>query len=186
LRIQQGLATAVPASDPLPLFKRVRAEWVRQLRHGWDAVGNRWNQWVLGYTPERQTRFLASIGLPDVTWQQMVMALTLATGTLLLMFALMMLWRLRAHRVEEVQKLWLRFCRAMAARGLPRKPSEGPRDYAARISRTWPHLAQRVEPLSTLYIRMRYGEQRTALHLAQLRNLIRGLDRHATRSSIRA
>jgi hypothetical protein len=177
LRIRQGLATAVPAGDPLPLFKRVRAEWLHQLRHSWDAMSNRWNQWVLGYTPERQSRFLANFGLPDVSWQQMVAALAVATGSLLLVFALTMFWRVRVRRAEEVQRLWLRFCTAMASRGLPRKPSEGPRDYARRIARTRPHLAPHVEPLSALYIRTRYGEQRTAAHLAQMRSLIRSLSR---------
>lgn len=177
LRIQQGLATAVPATDPLPMFKRVRAGWVRQLRHGWDAVSNRWNQWVLGYTPERQNRFLASIGLPDVNWQQMVAALTAATGALLLTFALVMFWRLRRRRVDEVQRLWLRFCHAMAARGVARKRAEGPRDFAARVTRARPQIEDPVRRLSALYIQMRYGEARGALQLATLRSLVRELSR---------
>jgi transglutaminase-like putative cysteine protease len=169
LRIQQGLANAVPATDPLPLFKRVRAEWLRSARHTWDAVSNSWNQWVLGYSPERQTRFLSSIGLPDVTWQDMVIALSAATGALMLAFALVMVRRLRSKEVEQVQRAWLAFCASMAARGVQRGRSEGPRDFAQRSIQTIPALRDEIETVARLYIALRYGPSPDSRLTARLR-----------------
>jgi transglutaminase-like putative cysteine protease len=176
LRIQQGLANAVPATDPLPLIRRVRSDWVRSARHTWDALSNSWNQWVLGYTPDRQTRFLASIGFPDVTWQDMVIALTVATGTLLLAFALAMAYRLRAREVDQVQRTWMAFCAAMAARGLERRQSEGPRDFAKRSAGAVPLLRDKIQVVASLYIRLRYGRQFDPLLLAQLRAAVASLE----------
>jgi transglutaminase-like putative cysteine protease len=55
-RIDLNLAAAVPAGDPLPLLMRVDLAWLRDIRFRWEAVANTWNQWVLGYNPERQRR----------------------------------------------------------------------------------------------------------------------------------
>ncbi len=157
LRIQQGLATAAPATDPQPLFRRARIEWLRQARDTWDAVTNSWNQWVLGYSPERQSRFLNSFGLSNVSWQDMVIALMLATGVLILAFATTMFLRLRARSSDEVQRAWLGFCEAMAKRGAARGKSEGPRDFTSRLVARFPDLRERVETIGALYVRMRYG-----------------------------
>jgi len=175
LRIQQGLANALPASDPLPLFRRVRADWLRSARHTWDAVSNGWNQWVLGYTPERQTRFLSAIGFPDISWRDMVIALWAATGSLMLVFALAMVRRLRAKEADQVQRCWLAFCASMAARGVHRRRSEGPRDFAQRSAQTVPALRDRIDNIAGLYIQMRYGRGDPAL-LAQLRAAVARID----------
>ena len=59
LRIERGLAAAVPETDQASLRARNRLEWLRKARFAWDAVANSWNQWVLGYNPDRQVRFLS-------------------------------------------------------------------------------------------------------------------------------
>ena len=38
------------------------AELFPNLRHEWDTVNNLWNQWALGYGPDRQQELLAKIG----------------------------------------------------------------------------------------------------------------------------
>src|SRR5262249_11962532 len=48
LRIERGLAAAVPEADR-PLIERRNFDWLKQARYAWDAVANSWNQWVLGY-----------------------------------------------------------------------------------------------------------------------------------------
>jgi transglutaminase-like putative cysteine protease len=177
MRIQQGLANAVPATDPLPLFRRVRADWLRTVRHTWDAVSNSWNQWVLGYSPERQTRFLSSLGFPQITWQDMVIALSVTTGALIAGFAAVMMRRLRSGQVDQVQRAWLAFCAAMAARGVSRRLSEGPRDFSRRCAQTVPVLRERIESVTRMYIRLRYGRDRGPELLAQLRAAIASIER---------
>ncbi len=168
-RVETGLAAAVPATDPLPLLRRTSAAWLRELRYTFDAMTNAWNQWVLAYTPERQRNFLGSIGLSNVDWQDMVIALFVATGAVLLVVALAMLRRFAAPPADPAQRIWLRFCDALAARGVTRRLHEGPRDFALRSGTQLPRLRARIERVAKLYVRLRYGAERSAALAAELK-----------------
>ena len=68
----------------------------------------------------------------------------------------------RESRVESPEALppYRRLCRKLERRGIQRRPSEGPRDYCARVCRERPELAQRVQRLTELYIQLRYAGNR--------------------------
>ncbi|MEX0959470.1 MAG: DUF3488 and transglutaminase-like domain-containing protein [Burkholderiales bacterium] len=171
-RVSFGVSRAVPETDPLPLLRRTGVNWLRSARHTWDAVTNSWNQWVLGYSRERQSQFFASIGLPNVTWRDMVIVLFFATGAILLVFAFGMLRKLARRTSDPAQRAWQKFCDTMAARGVPRRSWEGPRDFTARIAAQFPETRERIERIGSLYIRLRYGGQRDARQLEQLRKAV--------------
>ncbi|MDX1527371.1 MAG: DUF3488 and transglutaminase-like domain-containing protein, partial [Gammaproteobacteria bacterium] len=74
-RIESGMEAALPrpigprahniqASEPMG-----RA-W-RNLRHGWEALNNAWNEWVLGYGPERQRRLLNQFGIDSTSFTRL-------------------------------------------------------------------------------------------------------------------
>ncbi|HVY08393.1 MAG TPA: DUF3488 and transglutaminase-like domain-containing protein [Burkholderiales bacterium] len=174
LRIQRGLSAAVPEAER-PLLERRNLDWLRQARYAWDAVANSWNQWVLGYNTERQGRFLSQFGLSDVSWQDLVIILAVVCGSILLGLSLALLYRMTARRVDPVQRTYLAFCAAMAKRGAERRPSEGPRDFAARIARQFPELKDAAQDISALYISLRYGQPGQAGKLDTLRRAVRAL-----------
>jgi len=169
LRIERGLAAAVPDTDRASLRARNRHEWMRKARFALDAIANSWNQWVLGYNPERQVRFLSQIGLTEATWQNMVIALIATSGGILLVLALALLVRLTAQRLDPVQRAYAKFCHAMARRGAPRKPSEGPRDFAARVSLQFPQLREAVQRIAAQYVALRYGGEKDRRVLEEFR-----------------
>jgi transglutaminase-like putative cysteine protease len=156
-RIELNLAAAVPAGDPLPLLMRADIEWLRDLRFHWDAIANDWNQWVLGYNPQRQRDFLARLGMPDPDWRRMIMALSILCG--LVLFALGV-WAVHQRRKSDpALAQWLRLCRRLERRGLPRHAWEGPIDYARRIAAVRPDLAGDALAVAKLYSAVRYGRR---------------------------
>jgi transglutaminase-like putative cysteine protease len=175
LRIERGLAAAVPEIDR-PLLARNSFEWLKQARYAWDAVANTWNQWVLGYNPDRQMRFLAQFGLAEVTWQNMVIILTAVSGIIILALSLALLIRINAQSPDPVQRTYLSYCDAMAKRGAARKPSEGPRDFAARVSMQFPELRETAQKISALYVSLRYGRGDNRGKLQALRDAVRTLN----------
>ncbi len=174
LRIERGLAAAVPETER-PLLARNRFDWLKEARYAWDAVGNTWNQWVLGYNPDRQTRFLAQFGLAEVTWQNMVIILIAVSILIILALSLSLLFRINAQRPDPVQRAYLAYCAAMAKRGATRKPSEGPRDFAARVSMQFPEVRETAHKVSELYVSLRYGKEGGCDKLQELRDAVRTL-----------
>jgi len=174
LRIERGLAAAVPDIDR-PLLTRSSFEWLKQTRYAWDAVANSWNQWVLGYNPDRQMRFLAQFGLKDVSWQNMVIMLSAVSVMIVLVLSLALLFRINTRRLDPVQRAYLAYCDLMAKRGAARKFTEGPRDFAARISLQFPELRESAQKISALYVLLRYGSGGKDGKLEELRDEVRRL-----------
>ncbi|MBC8007194.1 MAG: DUF3488 domain-containing transglutaminase family protein [Prolixibacteraceae bacterium] len=175
LRIERGLAAAVPEINR-PMLARSTLEWLKQARYAWDAVANNWNQWVLGYNPDRQQRFLVQFGLAEVTWQNLVIILTAVSGIIILALSLALLLRINAQRPDPVQRAYLSYCNAMAKRGAARKLSEGPRDFAARVSMQFPELKESAQKISALYVSLRYGRGDDRGDLQALREAVRTLN----------
>ena len=165
-RVDQGLEAALPG-EAIPGYFFNAHPWVGQLRNVWDALNNGWNQWILAYGPELQSRFFSDIGLAYGNWLQLVLALLIAICAILLLIWLVLWWRHRAPRPSAVQRDYLRFCRKLANRGLARAGNEGPLDYAQRVSRVRPDLAASVRGISALYISLRYARNGDARAFAR-------------------
>jgi len=172
LRVESGIAAAVPATDPLPLLVRQNYPWLRQARFIWDAMANDWNQWVLGYTQQRQAQFLTQLGMSEATWQNMAIALLVASGFIMLGLAGTILWRLRTAPRDPVQKAYHNFCGKLAKKGLARRPAEGPQDYALRLAQAKPRQVQPIHSISELYIALRYGTLAGKPAVRRLRQLV--------------
>jgi transglutaminase-like putative cysteine protease len=171
VRVESGVAAAVPATDPLPLMARTTLTWLRGLRYNWDALANKWNQLVLGYNPERQREFLTRIGMNEPSWENMALTLFWGAGGLL---ALLTAWLLRRMRtIDPVQRMWLRFCAKLGKSGCPRADHEGPADFVERSAARYPAMAERIRAIGARYIALRYGESADARILAELRLLVR-------------
>jgi transglutaminase-like putative cysteine protease len=154
-RIEQNLAAAVPAGSNVPFMARLDLSLLREVRLRLDAVANTWNQWVIGYNPERQREFLNRLGMRAPDWRQMTATMAVLAGMVLLGLTA---WALRQRRhTDAVQRIWLRLCRKLERRGLPRAPWEGPLAYAARIAARFPESATEIRAISTLYGHLRYG-----------------------------
>ena len=172
LRVESGIAAAVPASDPLPLLVRGDIEWLRQLRFTWDSLANSWNQWVLGYNPDRQFWLLSRVGLDRATWQMLAFILVAVTALITIGYAFAMLRILRRRAKDPVATIYARFCRKLARRGAQRAPSEGPADFATRAVAQFPDAAKAIAEITERYIKLRYGTLRGSDEVRQLRRLV--------------
>jgi hypothetical protein len=154
-RIEQGIVAALPAGEPLPGIIRLDADWLRDLRNRWEAANNTWNQWVLGYNPQRQREVLARLGLHDPDWRSMAASLAVLCGLSLLLIGLWTLPRRRA--ADPVQRAWQRYCARLSQLGVRRATWEGPLDFAQRVEREKPELAALTHDAADCYAQLRYG-----------------------------
>ena len=120
----------------------------------WDAANAKWNEWILGYGPENQQRFMDWLGMDDPDWRQMMLTLVaIVTGlTMLISFALML--RYRPPRRDRAAVLYGRFVRKS---GLQPATGETPRVFALRVQRETPLPAEAVHSITDTYLDVRYG-----------------------------
>ncbi|MDE2090752.1 MAG: DUF3488 domain-containing protein [Gammaproteobacteria bacterium] len=156
-RVDDSLAAALPGSE-VPGYLFDTHPWLANLRNTWDAVNNGWNQWVLAYGPELQQRLFAHIGVDYSNWLQLTLALLVLVGGTLALVWFLLWWRGRAPTPSSVVRDYRRFCHRLTQVGLARRPNEGPLNYAKRVMRKRPDLAEHVKAITTLYINLRYVE----------------------------
>lgn len=169
-RISSNVVAAVPEGEALPFLARTDLAWLRELRNRMDAVANGWNQWVLGYTPQRQREFLQGLGLEAPDWQTMTAVLTVLSGLVLLILTAWILYQRK--EIDPARRAWLRFARRLSAVGVTWQPWEGPRDFARRAAQLKPQLAPRIAEIASAYEDLRYGPSPTPRALGRLKRLV--------------
>ncbi|WP_291995030.1 DUF3488 and DUF4129 domain-containing transglutaminase family protein [Candidatus Accumulibacter sp. ACC003] len=156
-RIEQGIAASLPAGEALPIVIRLDNDWLRQLHNRWEAANNTWNQWVLGYNPQRQREVLSRFGWRDADWRRMSASLAVLCGVALLLVAVWTLPRRRA--VDPIQRAWQKYCGQLQQRGIARAEWEGPGDFAQRVARERPELGELTREAAGYYAELRYGQR---------------------------
>ncbi len=160
-RIESGMEAAIPrpigpralniqASEP------VRRAW-RNLRQGWEALNNAWNEWVLGYGPERQRRLLNQFGIDSTSFTRLAVWLIFCVLALLAAISLLLARRPRTR--DPALRAYRRFQNKLARAGLDRVPGEGPLDFSQRIIRARPDLSAEVQRITELYVAIRYTRE---------------------------
>jgi len=172
-RIEVGLAAALPSSEPIPGAIRLDVSWLRQARFALDAVANGWNQWVLGYGKDRQTRLLSRLGMGKVNWQQLTLILMLCTAVATALLSLSLLREIHFRRPAAEVRHYRRFQRKLRSAGIATRSGEAPLAYAERAmaaNQTW---APAIATITTLYLEIRYGGLNTPERRARLERAVR-------------
>jgi transglutaminase-like putative cysteine protease len=189
-RIEHALDLSALESGAPVRFRLIEggplADGWRGLRYAFDTLNNGWNQWVLSYGPARQRELLAALGIKQVNWKAMVLVLAALISAFLSGVAAWMFLR-KPSQSDPVLQVWNAYCRRLGQLGMQRKPGEGPRDYSRRVVAYRPELASHVNPITDMYIRLRYDNpEKPAVLLSQLRHRVRQFARRGKRKRMRA
>lgn len=145
------------ATKPSRIFKtNWLTQQIKQMRFAWDAVNNRWNQWILGYNNKKQKAFFAAIGIPEISWQGLSQLLFSILGVLTGILALMVFSN-KANKKDEVQYYYFKFLKKLKKQNLVKNLSEGADDFCLRAIITLPEQKNAIEQISLLYQQLRYA-----------------------------
>jgi transglutaminase-like putative cysteine protease len=158
-----------PANALTQALITVNPRFASSLRAVWDAANNRWNQWVLNYTQDKQFELLKNLGFDSPNWQDLVYVLIVILVSLSLLGALWALWERHQHDP------WLRLLHAAAQRldraGITTQEPLTPRKLTKSIQSNPnldPLLYQEVVQWLLRMEQWRYGAQ-SAVNLTALR-----------------
>lgn len=113
------------------IFGNVNPALALNLRAAWDAVNNRWNQWILNYTQTSQFDLLKKIGFKEPNWQDLVYLLCAIVVGLSLLGAAWSAWERHQHDP------WLRLLHLallkLKTAGMALTPNSTPRQMAQQL-----------------------------------------------------
>ncbi len=172
-RIETGIVGAVPSGDPLPGFIQIDTNWIRSLRHRWEAFNNGWNQWVLGYNSDRQRELLSRLGFTQIDWRTLGILLISACTLVLLVVSAWTLYR--RPRVDPALRLWRRALQRLHQRGIACHEWEAPLALAKRVRQEKPEIGAAITSVAASYCAVRYG--REPAEIETLRRAVSALPR---------
>lgn len=162
-RIEQGVNIDLQIASGLVNFSAIDlgsqgdriVNFYKQFRQAWQAADYQWQRWVINYNTEHQTNFLSSLGLQDVyTMLQWLFAImsVLTLG----LFAWLMK---QPKKPKDLALYWYeKFCVKLAKANLVKLPSETASAFAVRVNKSYPNLTGRVNEITELYLKIRYGK----------------------------
>jgi len=161
-RIEGGITTAMLGDEPLPALIQINSGWLKSLRHRWEAINNGWNQWVLGYNPERQRALLQRFGIDNPRWQTFGWLLLATCGAVLLAVSAWILYQ--RPRLDPARKLWNKALRRLKRRHIGCADWEAPLALAERLQRAHPEVGGAMAEIARQYVAARYGRNPNNLH----------------------
>jgi protein-glutamine gamma-glutamyltransferase len=123
-----------------------------QLRR--EQVETNWDNLVLSYDPEVQTRLAQALGMGEKARLELLLVCLIAGGICLIVFKK---WVVRKSPVSPVENLYAAFCRNMAQRGVPRAAWEGPLAYTERVAEAFPDDKLAIQHVGSIVAHARYG-----------------------------
>ena len=131
---------------------------LKNMRFAWDAVNNRWNQWVLGYNNKKQKAFFAAIGIPEISWQGLSQLLFGFLAVLTAILAFVIFSGQRKNK-DVTQNIYFKFIKKVNKRGIKKLLSEGASSFCQRASLKLPKDKKRMEEITFLYQELRYKKE---------------------------
>ena len=129
--------------------------FLSRLALSWDAINAGWNRWVLSFGPKSQETIMTLIGIDEPSVEYLTVALGVSTTTFLIILGLLQR-RSNRPREDRLQNSYNDLCARVGQAARPRRPHEGPQEYAEAICRLRPDLRTEVERLFAMYIDLRY------------------------------
>ena len=159
----EGLGTAWGFSAPSRL--------AHNLTLAVDALNAKWNEWVLGYGPENQNKFMEWLGMRDPSWRKMMLTMIAAVFFLIAVISVLLALRYRSPDKDPAAILYQRFTKKT---GLEPETGETAARFArrARLANVLPRST--IDSVTTAYYEARYGPADAAA-IMRLKNAVRAI-----------
>jgi transglutaminase-like putative cysteine protease len=125
-----------------------------QATMAWDMINAKWNDWILGYGPDKQNSFMQWLGMHEPTWRKMMLTLIALVVGIIMLISLMLIWRYQPPRRDEAALLYARFVKKT---GIEPRTGETARLFALRARDSGRLPAATVDRVTEAYLDARYG-----------------------------
>lgn len=147
-------------------------EWIRSLKNNFDLLQRNWNEWVIAFGLEQQSRLFQPFGLERLDSTKLVLILVVAISLIAaLMSPLLLRLRISSNR-DAAAKIWDSFRRKLDKAGISTSAAMTPEELGRAATAVNPGEAEEIGRISALYRQIRYAPN--APSLESLRKAVRG------------
>lgn len=154
-RVQRGRSLVPRPGLVAGAVNRLNPALATRLRNAWEAVNNRWNQWVLNYSRGQQFDLLRELGFETPGWEDLAKLLIGLLCTAALAGAGWAWWD--RHHQDPWQRLQKQVLRRLQALGVAVAPHHAPRERAAQVRDALGPAGEDLARLLDELDRQRYG-----------------------------
>jgi len=119
-----------------------------------DALNAKWNDWILGYGPDRQNELMEWLGMDDPDWQKMMFTLIGLLVGLITLISFVLAMRYRAPAKDHAARLYQRFTKKT---GLQPDVGETAQRFARRAEQASSVPPALIDSVTAAYLDARYG-----------------------------
>lgn len=152
LQAEENFLAETPFS---PLHYR-DISWLKRLQYRFDQANYLWHSWILDYTNTRQQSVL--LALLGSTSPQFIAFLV---GGVFIAFSLLMALyitlRYRPLPLSPVEKIYRKYLKKLAKKGLKKAQGEGAVDFARKAKSKWPKSALMIDDIVQQYLILNYS-----------------------------
>ena len=155
-RVEQGAVESLAQRRHMLDF-----EWLRDARNTFDLFQRGWNNWVVAFNSDRQSRLFSIFGWDILDSAKLVIIMIIIVMVLgVIIFMLMpLLLKFRSVRKQDpLLRLWRQFIRKLTKAGVEAHPSMGPRELAANASGQLKYKGDGINRIAELYMSCRYSQ----------------------------
>lgn len=136
-------------------------EWLRNVRNSFDVFQRGWNNWVVAFNSDRQSRLFSVFGWDFVDSAKLVIAMIAAILVISAIIFLLMPFVLRFRSVQRQDPLlqsWQKFIGKLTKAGFTARPSMGPLELAANATDQLNYKGEAITRITELYVLCRYSK----------------------------
>ncbi len=155
LRIESGIDAALEAYGERNgrLFS---GDWAADLEVAWDAINARWDDWVLGYGPETQRRFMQWLGMDDPNRTRLLIYTAIAALLCLAVFSWRLLRRFQAPPPDAEEAVYRSLLKKL---NVETDISDTPSRVLERASDLHPGLHRELSDFVSSYQSVRFANR---------------------------
>lgn len=136
-------------------------EWLRDARNTLDLIQRGWNNWVVAFSSDRQSRLFSVFGWDALSAAKLVIAMIVAVvviSAMIFMLAPLFLKFRSAQKQAPIMRSWQKFIRKLAKAGFVAQPSMGPMELATNAGSQLDYTSDVISRIAELYMICRYSK----------------------------
>ena len=154
-------------------------QWLRSARNTFDLFQRGWNNWVVNFGSDRQSRLFSIFGWDMIGPARLValmIVIVLVIGSVIFLLAPLLLKFRSSKKPDPLVQLWKKFTRKLEKAGFVAKPSMAAMELAANAGGQLKHKQDVILRIAELYTLCRYS--RDSGSLAELTDMINRFQPH--------